>query len=107
MNHALNFNEMVYCKTAKEACETINEFMKYDASAILEEKLRNEGEIESIMNSKRSEMRDMIAYLTEKRSQLIQCLQETENNKDIQSALELVESEIRKFEKQLQESYVE
>lgn len=107
VNHALNFNEMVYCKTAKEACETINEFMKYDASAILEEKLRNEGEIESIMNSKRSEMRDMIAYLTEKRSQLIQCLQETENNKDIQSALELVESEIRKFEKQLQESYVE
>ena len=34
-------------------------------------------------------------------------MQETDNNEQLKSALALVEGEVRKFEKQLQESYLE
>ena len=49
----------------------------------------------------------MRLHLNEKRSELIAAMQETDNNEQLKSALELVEGEIRKFEKQLQESYSE
>lgn len=105
VNHPFGINEMKFCKTAKEACEEIKNFMKYDATAILSEKLQKEGEESAIIESKRNEIKDMLTFLNEKRSELIAGLQETDNNEQLKSALTLVEGEIRKFEKQLQESY--
>ena len=102
-----NINEMVYYKTAKEACDAIRDFMKYDASNILSEKLQAEGVKNAIIESKRNEIRETLSFLSEKRAQLIEGLQETDNNEQVKAALELVEGEIRKFEKELQETYEE
>ena len=107
VNVALHINEMVHYNTAKEACDAIRDFMKYDATPILSEKLQAEGVKNAIIESKRNEIKETLAFLSEKRAQLIAGLQETNNNEQIQSALKLVENEIRKFEKELQETYEE
>lgn len=107
VNVPMGVNNLTLCKTAKDACELVENFMHYDASKILETRLKKEGDLERIAESMRNELRDTITFLTEKRSELIAGLQETENNPQLKSALELVEGEIRKFEKELQESYAE
>jgi len=107
VNTPFSVNEMVFCKTVSEACQVIKDFMKYDATNILEAKLKEEGEKVAIVESKRNELRDTLTFLNEKRAELIAGLQETDNNEQLKAALELVEGEIRKFEKELQESYVE
>ena len=107
VNAPFGINEMVFCKSAKEACQIIKDFMKYDATSILESKLKEEGDKEAIKESKRNELKDTLTFLNEKRAELIQGLQETDNNEQLKEALELVEGEIRKFEKELQESYTE
>jgi len=107
VNAALGINEMTHYKTAKEACDAIRDFMKYDATAILSEKLQAEGIKNAIIESKRNEIKETLSFLSEKRAQLIAGLQETNNNEQVKEALELVEGEIRKFEKELQETYVE
>ena len=81
--------------------------MKYDATSILEERLKAEGEKDAIIESKRNEIKDTLAFLSKKKSELIAGIQETDNNQQLQDALKLIEGEIRKFEKQLQESYTE
>ena len=107
VNVALGINEMTHYKTAKEACDAIRDFMKYDATAILSEKLQAEGIKNAVIESKRNEIKETLSFLSEKRAQLIAGLQETDNNQQVKEALELVEGEIRKFEKELQETYVE
>ena len=107
VNVALGLNEMVHYNTAKEACDAIRDFMKYDATNILSEKLQAEGIKNAIIESKRNEIRETLSFLSEKRAQLIAGLQETDNNPQVKEALELVEGEIRKFEKELQETYEE
>ena len=107
VNLPVNYNEMVVCESATEACKVIKDFIKYDATNILIEQLKKEGEEKAIIESKRNEIKDTIAFLTEKRAELIKAIQETNNNEQLSEALKLVEGEIRKFEKELQESYSE
>ena len=105
VNTPFNYNELILCESAVKACEEIKDFMKYDATKILEQQLKDEGERNTILESERNELKDTITFLNEKRSELIQALQETDNNKELQDALQLIESEIHKFEKKLQEHY--
>lgn len=107
VNAPFGYNEIVVCESAKDACKTINDFMKYDATTILEDKLKKEGEENAIVEAKRNEIKDTLAFLTEKRAELIDAIQQTNNNEQLQAALKLIEGEIRKFEKELQESYAE
>ena len=107
VNLPFGVNEMVFCKTAKDACKEIKNFMKYDATTLFEAKLKEEGDKNAIIESKRNEIKDTLAFLSEKRAQLVEAIQQTDNNEQLKSALALVESEVRKFEKQLQESYLE
>jgi hypothetical protein len=107
VNLPFGVNEMVFCKTAKDACKEIKDFMKYDATTLFEAKLKEEGDKNAIIESKRNEIKDTLAFLSEKRAQLVEAIQQTDNNEQLKSALALVESEVRKFEKQLQESYLE
>ena len=107
VNIPFSVNEMVFCKTAKDACKEIKDFMKYDATTLFEAKLKEEGDKEVIIESKRNEIKDTLAFLSQKRAQIIEAIQETDNNEQLKSALSLIESEVHKFEKQLQESYLE
>ena len=106
VNQPFNINELVLCESAKQACEVIKDFMKYDATSILEDKLKEEGEQNAIIESERNEIKDTLSFLNEKRNELIKAMQETNNDEKLVEALKLVESEIHKFEKQLQENYL-
>ncbi|MCM1218927.1 MAG: hypothetical protein NC548_30975 [Lachnospiraceae bacterium] len=105
VNQNFNMNEMVLCESAKEACQVIKDFIKYDATTILEAKLKEEGEQNAIIESERNEIKDNLSFLNEKRNELISAIQETNNSEKLLEALKLIESEIHKFEKKLQESY--
>ena len=105
VNQPFNVNEMVLCESAKQACSLIKDFMKYDATSILETKLKEEGEQKAIIESERNEIKDTLSYLNEQRNMLISAMQETNNSPELAEALKLVEGEIHKFEKKLQESY--
>ena len=105
VNTNFSLNEMVLCKTAKEACGLIKEFMKYDATSILESRLKEEGERQAIIESERNEIKDTLSFLNEKRNELISAIQSTNNDEQLTEALKLIESEIHKFEKKLQENY--
>lgn len=107
VNVALGINEMTHYDKASDALNVIRDFMKYDATEILSEKLQAEGVKNAVIESKRNEIKETLSFLSEKRAQLIEGLQQTNNNEQLKSALDLVESEIRKFEKELQETYVE
>lgn len=106
VNQPFGINEMILCESAKQACDVIKDFMKYDATTILEDKLKQEGEQNAILESERNEIKDTLTFLNEKRNELIQALQDTNNDDKLMEALKLVESEIHKFEKQLQENYL-
>lgn len=106
VNKPFGVNEMVLCESAKKACDVIRDFMKYDATSILESRLKEEGEKSAIIESERNEIKDTLSFLNEKRNELIQAMQETDNDEKLASALKLIESEIHKFEKQLQENYL-
>ena len=105
VNKPFGINEMIHCESAKQACEIIKDFMKYDATTILEQKLKEEGEQKAIIESERNEIKDTLTFLNEKRNELISALQETNNIDQLADALKIVESDILKFEKKLQESY--
>lgn len=106
VNQPFGINEMILCESAKQACNVIKDFMKYDATAILEDKLKQEGEQNAILESERNEIKDTLTFLNEKRNELIKAIQDTNNDVKLMEALKLVESEIHKFEKQLQENYL-
>lgn len=105
VNMPFGYNEMVLCESAKKACEVIKDFMKYDATTILEAKLKEEGEQKAIIESERNDIKDNLSFLNEKRNELIAAMQATNNDEKLAEALKLIESEIHKFEKKLQESY--
>ena len=90
VNLPLGINEMVLCESAKKACEIIKDFMKYDATTILKEKLTKEGEENAIIESERNEIKDTLTFLNEKRNELIKAMQETNNNEKLAEALKLV-----------------
>lgn len=106
INQPFNVNEMILCESAKQACEIIKDFMKYDATQILKEQLKEEGEQMAIIESERNELKDTLTFLNEKRNELLSAMQETNNNSQLAEAIKLIESEIHKFEKKLQESYL-
>jgi hypothetical protein len=105
VNKPMGYNELVLCENAKKACDVIKDFMKYDATVILEDRLKLEGEQQAIIESERNEIKDTLSFLNEERNKLISAIQETNNDGQLKEALKLVESEIHKFEKKLQESY--
>lgn len=107
VNAPYGINEMKLYKSAKEACEEIGKFMKYDATKILEDRLKKEGNELAIIESKKTEIKDTLAFLSEKRAEIIQAIQETEENEQLNEALKLVDAEYRKFEKMLQELYMD
>ena len=105
VNKPFGVNEMVFCESAKQALGLIKDFMKYDATNILESRLKEEGEQNAIIESERNEIKDNLTFLNEKRNELIAAMQSTNNPEQLKEALKLIESEIHKFEKKLQETY--
>lgn len=103
-------NEMTFFKSAIEANKYIKENINYDATVVLQEKLKAEGDAIAAVTEKRNTIKERIDFLKEKRNEIVSKIESLPTNidgKKLVEALNLVECEIKNNEEQLAATYVE
>ena len=105
VNFGMQVNEMKFYSSATEAVKMIKEFINYDASSILSERLVAEGNQKAVADKKRNEINDKISFLEEKKNKVSDAIKSLGDSEELQEALKLINTEIIKFEKELQETY--
>lgn len=105
VNPAMQLNEMKFIPTATEAVNVIKEFINYDASSILSEKLIAEGHQKATIEKKRDQINSRISVLENKKTEVEQAIQTLGESEDLVEALNLINTEIKLAEKALQETY--
>lgn len=105
INSGMGINEMMFIPSATDTVETIKEFINYDATLILSEKLISEGNEKAEIIKRRSKIEDRIKFLEEKRAAISETTKKLKNSSELTEAIKLINGEIRKFEKELQETY--
>ena len=101
----MRLNEMVFIPSATEAVKVIKEFINYDASNILFEKLIAEGDEAAKIIKTRTDISNKISFLEEKKKSITEAITKIGKSAELDEALGLINSEISKFEKELQETY--
>jgi hypothetical protein len=105
VNTGMQLNEMTFIPSATEAVKTIKEFINYDASTILSEKLISEGNETAKISKKRNEISETISFLEDKKVKISEAISKIGKSEELDEALNLINAEISKFEKELQETY--
>ncbi len=105
VNGGMQLNEMKFYPSATEAVKVIKEFINYDATNILSEKLIAEGNEKAALDKTRSAINDKISFLQEKKETITAALKKVGESDELKEALSLIESEIVKFEKELQSTF--
>lgn len=105
VNGGMKLNEMKFIPSATEAVKAIKEFINYDASAILAERLVSEGNEAAMILKKRNEISETISFLENKKTKISDAISKIGKSEELDEALSLINSEISKFEKELQETY--
>ena len=105
VNTGMQINEMKFIPTATEAVEIIKEFINYDASEMLSEMLVAENHADAIIENKRKEINDKLSFLEEKKAKVKEAIDKVGDSEELTEAMNLLEEEISKFEKELQETY--
>jgi hypothetical protein len=106
VNNSMKLNEMVFIPTATDAVKTIKEFINYDMSLVLSDRLVAEGDKEAQTLKLRSEIAEKIQFLEEKKVKVNEAIKLIGQSEELQEALKLINTEISKFEKELQETYM-
>lgn len=105
VNSAMHLNEMVLVESATETVKLVKEFINYDASPILSERLIAENDEAAKVEKERSEISDKISFLEEKKAKVKEAIDKLGETEELTEAMNLLEEEISKFEKSLQETY--
>jgi len=105
VNSAMHLNEMVLVESATETVKLVKEFINYDASPILSERLIAENDEAAKVEKERSEISDKISFLEEKKAKVKEAINKLGETEELTEAMNLLEEEISKFEKSLQETY--
>ena len=105
VNSAMHLNEMVLVSSATETVKLVKEFINYDASPILSEQLIAENNVAAKIEKSRSDISDKISFLEEKKSKIKDAISKLGETEELTEAMNLLEEEISKFEKSLQETY--
>ena len=87
----------------EKACKDVLEFINYDVSPFLVEQLEKEGNVKIRHQENRNKIQEMIDFLENKKSQITSTLNKVGETPELKEALELIDSEIDKKEKELQE----
>lgn len=106
INPSMKINEMVFYSSAEKALSETKSFIGYDPSSYLSEKLINEGNERAIVENKRTKINNKISALEEKKADVQSVIKKIGESDELKEALALVDSEIKKAEKELQETYV-
>jgi hypothetical protein len=105
VNTSMKINEMKFIPSATEAVKSIKEFINYDVTSILSEKLIEEGNAEAKIIKTRNELSERISFLEEKKIKVSEAIAKIGKSEELSEALNLINAEISKFEKELQETY--
>tara|TARA_R110002074_G_scaffold196546_6_gene363372 strand:+ start:1110 stop:2999 length:1890 start_codon:yes stop_codon:yes gene_type:complete len=105
VNSAMHVNEMVFVSSATETVKLVKEFINYDASPILSEKLISENNEVAKVEKSRSDISDKITFLEEKKAKVKEAIDKLGETEELTEAMNLLKEEISKFEKSLQETY--
>lgn len=106
VNSAMHLNEMKLVSSATETVKLVKEFINYDASPILSERLIAENDEAAKAEKVRATISDRISFLEEKKAKVKEAINKLGETEELTEAMNLLDEEISKFEKELQESYV-
>lgn len=102
---AKNLNELVEAKSAINAQELVNEFINFDLSGILLEKLEGEQKKIAVLKNKKDELSEAISWLNSKKGEIKAVITNVGDSKELSEAMSIIESEIIEKEKELQKIY--
>ncbi len=106
INGGMKMNEMKYYPTAEEAVKVAKEFIGYDVSTYLAERLEAEGNTKIVNEENRKKIQEMISFLEGKRDEITTAVKRVGETPELKEALDLVNSEITAQEKELQETFI-
>jgi len=106
VNPAMSLNEMVKLNTATETVNIVKEFINFDISPILSERLLAENNEKAIDESKRKNLTETISFLEEKKSEVEAAIKKLGDNTELTEALDLLAEELKGKEKELADSYI-
>ena len=106
VNPGMNLNEMSKIDTATETVEVVKEFINFDVSPILSERLIAEDNEKAIEENKRKDLTDAISFLEEKKSEVEAAIKKLGDTEELTEALNLIAEELKGKEKELADSYI-
>ena len=106
VNPGMKLNEMIKIDTATETVEVVKEFINFDVSPILSERLIAEDNEKAIEENKRKDLTDAISFLEEKKSEVEAAIKKLGETEELTEALNLIEEELKGKEKELADSYI-
>ena len=106
VNPGMNLNEMKKYDTATETVEVVKEFVNFDLSPILSERLIAEDNEKAIEENKRKDLTDSISFLEEKKSEVEAAIKKLGETEELTEALNLIAEELKGKEKELADSYI-
>ena len=106
VNPGMKLNEMSKIDTASETVEIVKEFINFDVSPILSERLIAEDNEKAIEENKRKDLTDSISFLEEKKSEVEAAIKKLGETEELTEALNLLEEELKGKEKELADSYI-
>ena len=105
VNTGMKLNEMKFFESASDALSETKDFIGYDASTYLSERLQSEGNAKAIAEELRSTLNSQISTLEEKRNDVLAAVKEYGECEELSEALSIIENEISSLEQKVQATY--
>jgi hypothetical protein len=106
VNPGMGLNEMIKFDTATETVEVVKEFINFDISPVLTERLLAENNEKAIVENKRKDLSDALTFLEEKKSEVEAAIKKLGETEELSEALNLLSEELKNKEKELADSYI-
>ena len=106
VNPGMGLNEMKKYDTATETVDIVKEFINFDISPVLSERLLAENNEKAIMDDKRKNLNDTLSFLEEKKAEVIAAIEKLGETDELTEALNLLEEELKGKEKELADSFI-
>jgi hypothetical protein len=106
VNPGMGLNEMIKLDTATETVEVVKEFINFDISPVLTERLLAENNEKTIVENKRKDLSDSLSFLEEKKSEVEAAIKKLGETEELSEALTLLGEELKNKEKELADSYI-
>jgi len=106
VNPGMRLNEMTKINTATETVKLVKEFINFDISPILSERLIAENDEAAIIENKRKDLTDALTFLEEKKTEVEAAIKKLGETEELTEALNILEEELKEKEIELANSFI-